>query len=202
MRPAAATGRGVPWSCTEPGGMLPLTHTTSAAGARSTTCAARRAQSSEATGGPGSLITVASCDCPSIRIMQVRVSRSIHVQAAPKPSCSANSAMSRPLCPPANPVHTTVLPSVRATRATFRPLPPAATSELVVRCGSPSRSVGTVSVRSTAGLGVTQRIIAPTVLRPGLAGRRCPRLPVSRASRRRRPGAALPQDPNPAKSRR
>ena len=69
-------------------------------------------------------------------------------------------AASSPVRPPSGAQTSAGWPSVRATRATFSPLPPAATITSAVRSTAPRRSPGKTMVRSRAGFGVTISSIA------------------------------------------
>src|SRR6266487_27678 len=146
-------------SAEELGGKLPLIHINCDEEIYLLTSCCSCSQSDFETGIPGSLITVASPFWET-RIVQVRVSEFVHVQKEFNPSFCANSASRRPAYPPANPKHNDSPPSVRIVRATFNPLPPAATIVCCARCTLPKTKSGTRIVRSMAGFGVMQRIIS------------------------------------------
>jgi len=137
-----------------PGGRLPHRQIAAARAASTRTSAERRCQSAAVTGGPGSLITVAS-PRPSTIMTQVRLSPPIRVQRAASPSCSASAAATRPVGPPRNPQQSASRPSRRATRATFSPLPPHTASTACARQTRPAAKPGTTRVRSIETFGLT-----------------------------------------------
>ena len=141
------------------GGRLPQMATAAQpASAAARTSSVKCSQSPASRTGPGSLMTVAA-PRSSTTMMQVRVSPAIQVQAAFSPSRRAPSAARQPASPPSSPAQRTRWPSRRSARATFTPLPPQLTCEERARTTEPAARLGTLSSRSIATLGVTQRMV-------------------------------------------